>query len=93
VLTVSGLTNAGLPDLWDRIRQHRDRLTAAGVFQARRSDQAVRWMAALLDEALMQALRAEPKVAARLPALEIAVRRAEMTPQAAVSEVMALFRP
>lgn len=91
VLTVSGLTNAGLPDLWDKIRQHRERLTAAGVFQARRSDQSVRWMRALLDEALMQALRAEPRVAARLPELEAAVRRGETTPQAAVSEVMALF--
>ncbi len=92
VLTVSGLTNAGLDTLWQKISEHRDRLTRAGVFQARRSDQAVRWMRALLDEALRQALRAEPRVASRLPELEAAVRTGTATPQAAVAEVMALFR-
>ncbi len=92
VLTMSGLTNAGLAELWDKISEHRERLTRAGVFQSRRSDQAVRWMRALLDEALMHALSANPRVAARLPELEASVRRGETTPQAAVGEVMALFR-
>ena len=92
VLTVSGLSNTGLGQLWEAIVEHRRRLTAAGIFQARRSDQSVRWMRGLLEQSLMSAVTAEPLIAARLPVLETAVRRAEMTPQAAVAEIMALFR-
>ena len=91
VLTVSGLNNVGLDKLWETIAKHRRRLTAVGAFQARRNDQSVRWMRALLEQALMSALTSEPRIAARLPQLEAAVRRGDATPQAAVAEVMGLF--
>ena len=92
VLTISGLTNAGLDKLWDAITDHRRRLTAAGVFQARRNDQSVRWMHALLEQALISALTSDARIATRLAELEVDVRRGAATPQAAVSELMRLFR-
>ncbi len=91
VLTVSGLTNAGLEALWAKVTEHREKLTATGAFQRRRSDQAVRWMRAMLEEELMAALKANKQVADRLPKLEQAVHDGMTTPSAAVAELMGLF--
>lgn len=91
VLTVSGLTNAGLDKLWAKIVEHREKLSATGAFHRRRSDQAVRWMRAMIEAELMAALKANKRVAARLPALEAAVHDGKTTPSAAVAELMALF--
>ncbi len=92
VLTISGLTNAGLEGLWNKITEHRHRLSATGAFDARRSGQAVRWMRALIESELMSALKADARVVAQLPKLEAAVHAGTITPQRAVSDVMALFR-
>jgi LAO/AO transport system kinase len=92
VLTISGLANTGLDQLWTTVQNHRTRLTAAGVFDARRRDQSVRWMHAMIEHALLRALKSQSSVAVRLPELEDAVRRGETTPQRAVSELMALFQ-
>jgi LAO/AO transport system kinase len=92
VLTLSGLNNVGLDLLWATIERHRAALTASGAWSERRSAQAVRWMRAMLEDELMQALRRHTPVAARLPALEADVRAGKRTPQSAVGEVMALFR-
>jgi LAO/AO transport system kinase len=91
VLTISGLANRGLEELWAKIELHRDRMTKSGNFHARRSDQAVRWMRAMLESDLMAALKAHKAVAAQLPELEAAVHAGTMTPSRAVNEVMALF--
>jgi LAO/AO transport system kinase len=91
VLTMSGLNNAGLDALWERIASHRERMSAAGLFAQRRSDQAVRWMHDLLREELLAALAADTRVADRLPALEAAVRNGRIAAPRAVGELMALF--
>jgi LAO/AO transport system kinase len=92
VLTISGLTNAGLADLWSKISEHRRRLTATGAFVARRRDQSVRWLRALLNSELISALHADTHVAQQLPRLEGAVHAGTLTPQRAAAEIMALFR-
>lgn len=91
VLTISGMTNAGLDKLWEKITEHREKLTASGAFRHRRSDQAVRWMRAMLEAELMAALKANKQVAERLPKLERAVHDGATTPSAAVAELMTLF--
>jgi LAO/AO transport system kinase len=89
VLTMSGLTNDGLDRLWSTIEEHRSRTTAAGHFASRRADQAVRWMHALLRDELVDRLLTTPAVAARIEALEMAVRAGTRTPQAAAAELLA----
>jgi LAO/AO transport system kinase len=91
VLTVSGLANTGLDQLWAKIEAHRAQMTAVGAFQTRRSEQAVRWMHDLLREELSAALNADATVAARLPVLEAAVRTGAIAAPRAVGELMALF--
>jgi LAO/AO transport system kinase len=91
VLTISGLDNTGLEKLWANILEHRDRMSATGEYQARRKRQAVEWMRDMLQDRLMAVLRANPKVAARMPQLEAEVRDGKLLPTLAVDEVLQLM--
>ena len=91
VLTVSGMSNVGLDQLWTTITEHKARMIATGHFDERRRTQAVGWMRAMLQERLMAAMTANPAVAARLPELEAAVRSGTLTPARAVADVVALM--
>ena len=91
VLTISGLDNTGLEKLWGNILEHRDKMSATGEYQARRKRQAVEWMRDMLQDRLMAVLRANPKVAARMPQLEAEVRDEKLLPTLAVDEVLQLM--
>ena len=49
-------------------------MTATGEFAQRRQRQAVAWMSDMLNDRVMAALQANPRVAQRLPVLEEEVR-------------------
>ena len=91
VVTISGRENKGLDALWDKITEHRDLMTNNGELAARRQRQAVEWMRDMLGDRLMAALKANPKVAARLPAIETAVRAGELLPTLAADEILGLM--
>ena len=91
VITISGIGNQGLEDLWAKVLQHRELMTASGEFQTRRQRQAVEWMRDMLEERLMSALKANPKVAAELPQIEADVRSGQLLPTLAVERIMNLM--
>ena len=91
VLTISGLANQGLDELWSQISQHRERLTASGEFAARRQTQAVTWMHDMLSDRLLSILKANHKVAAALPGLEADVRAGRLLPTRAVDQMLSLL--
>jgi LAO/AO transport system kinase len=91
VLTVSGLTGAGLDELWAQIRSHRDRLTASGEFAERRQGQAVRWMHDMIADKLHTLMLSEPNVSETLARMETGVRSGELAPTAAVGQVIEEF--
>lgn len=91
VIAISGQANQGLDTLWEKIGEHREKLTASGEFQKRRQGQAVKWMHDMLEDRLRAALKADPKVAARLRALEDDVREGRTTPALAVAEIADLM--
>ena len=91
VITMSGLTNDGLDLLWGRIIAHREKLTAAGEFEARRQRQAVAWMHDMLEDRLMATIRSKPAVAAELARLEDDVRDGRIVATTAVDRVMNLL--
>ena len=90
VLTISAQDNRGLDELWAKILDHRERMTATGEFQARRGAQAVDWMHDLLQQRLLAALEADADVAARMAELENEVRAGVRTPALAVAELLSL---
>lgn len=91
VLTISGLNNQGLKELWEKILEHRKTMTAIGTFQERRQSQAVSWMRDMLEDRLMGALRAHPQVAVELPGIEAAVRDGTLLPTLAVERLMSMM--
>ncbi|WP_417693374.1 methylmalonyl Co-A mutase-associated GTPase MeaB [Roseibium sp.] len=91
VITISGLANEGLDTLWQQIRLHRDKLSATGAFQARRSEQQVAWMWDLVKLRLNEALTATPARANQLQALENSVRHGDTAASVAVEEIAALL--
>ena len=91
VLTMSGLTNAGLDQLWAKVREHRAKLTATGELRERRRTQAVQWMHDMVEQRLSRWLHGHPRVAARMPELEAAVRAGSLTPTLAAAEIVGLI--
>jgi LAO/AO transport system kinase len=91
VITMSGLENSGLDQLWTRIVEHRAIATRSHTFTDRRQRQAVAWMRDMLEDRLMSAVKANPVVAATLPALESDVRDGRLLPTLAVDRIMAMI--
>jgi LAO/AO transport system kinase len=91
VLTVSGRDNGGLDALWAKIAEHRSKMTATGEFAQRRQRQAVAWMSDMLNDRVMASLRANPRVAQRLPVLEEEVRAGRLVPTLAVDEILEII--
>jgi LAO/AO transport system kinase len=88
VVTISGLSNLGLDELWQKVLDHRARMIASGEFQERRKAQAVGWMHDLLTERLMGLIRHDKAMSRRLTDCETRVRQGALTPSRAVDEIM-----
>jgi LAO/AO transport system kinase len=87
VITFSALTGNGVAELWETISKHRERVSAAGALAARRREQQVKWMWAMLEERVMARLKSDPALRARLPKLEAAVAAGRTSPAIAVDEL------
>jgi len=73
VVTLSGLTGAGLDALWAKIEDHRTRHEARGLITEKRRRQDVKWMWAMVQERMQARLRHDPQLKQLAPALEAEV--------------------
>jgi LAO/AO transport system kinase len=87
VATYSALTGAGIAELWVTVLEHRKRMSKAGELEARRREQQVRWMWAMLEERVFARLKSDPTLKAKLPRLEAAVAAGRMSAALAVEEI------
>ena len=92
VVTCSALTGDGIPQMWETVLQHRDKMQASGWFLRRRRQQALDWMRELISSGLKAEFYRHPGVHSRLPLLEEAVRASHATSYSAARELLALFR-
>ncbi len=88
VATCSALTGDGITALWEHVLDHRRRLEASGAFAARRREQQVKWMWAMLEDRLHTRLTTDPKLKAKLPQLERAVADGALSPALAVDDIV-----
>ncbi|MFD9945428.1 methylmalonyl Co-A mutase-associated GTPase MeaB [Nonomuraea sp. NPDC059023] len=88
VLTCSGLTGAGLEELWHQIGAHRERVDVA----AKRRAQQVRWTWTLVQDRLLAELHGDPEVAALTKEVEREVLAGELTPALAADRLLAAFK-
>jgi len=89
VVTISGLQNLGLDELWQHIESYRDTMTGSGEWQDKRREQAVAWMHDLIEARLRAALTDDPAIAEKLTALEARVRAGDLVPSLAAEEIAA----
>jgi LAO/AO transport system kinase len=89
VVTYSALSGDGVAALWATVLDHRERMTAAGELAARRREQQVKWMWAMLEDRVFARLKSDPAIKAKLPRIEAAVAEGRMTPALAVDEIAA----
>lgn len=91
VLLCAGLSGQGLDQLWQTIARHRATLEASGERAARRAEQQVRWMRALVQERVGEAFRAHPAVRAALPKLEADVAAGRLPASVAAEELVSAW--
>ena len=87
VVTYSAMTGDGIDALWSQALAHRQQLSAVGEFAARRREQQVKWMWAMLEDRFRLRLKTDAKLKARLPAIEKAVADGTLSPALAVEEI------
>ena len=88
VLTMSALEGTGLSELWDTIEKHRDVLTAAGEFDARRRAQQVDWTWSMVRDTVLDRVLTNPAVKAMRADVEQKVRDGELTPALAAQRIL-----
>lgn len=89
--TCSALDGTGIADIWREIERFRDQTVAAGVFDARRRDQARDWVYALVEEHLRARFFNHPAVQSQLPAIEQAVVDGALPVTTAVQKLIQAF--
>jgi LAO/AO transport system kinase len=91
VLTTSALEEEGMDLFWDTVQRHRAVLTERGDLDARRRQQQVDWVRAMVRDRLLDRLDAAPAVRAVRAATEAAVRAGELAPTLAAEQLLDAF--
>jgi LAO/AO transport system kinase len=93
VRTCSALLGEGIDELWSVVGDLVGRARASGELDAKRMEQARSWMWSEVTDTLLDELRDDPAVQARIESLESDVTKGRLSPAAAAREVLATFRP
>jgi LAO/AO transport system kinase len=88
VLTMSALEGTGVTELWDTVLEHRQVLTEAGEFEARRNSQLVDWAWSMVRDTVMDRLLENPGVRTVRDEVERQVRDGELTPTLAAQQIL-----
>jgi LAO/AO transport system kinase len=88
VLTLSALNGDGLTKLWDTVLKHREVLTEAGDFQARRRAQQVDWTWSMVRDTVLDRVLSHPAVKGMRAEVERQVREGELTPALAAQRIL-----
>src|ERR1700757_1499157 len=90
VLTMSAIEGIGLQDLWDTVLRHRDVLTDAGEFEARRRAQQVDWTWQMVRDTVLDRVLSNPAVRKARAEVERQVLAGELTPALAAQQILKL---
>jgi LAO/AO transport system kinase len=92
VRTCSALLGDGIDELWATIEQLAKDARASGELAQRRTEQARAWMWSEVTDTMLEELRADPEVNARIASLEADVTSGRISAAAAARRVLAAFR-
>lgn len=88
VLTLSALHGDGLTELWDTVLEHREVLSEAGEFDARRRAQQVDWTWTMVRDTVLDRVLTHPDVKRIRGDVERRVLAGELTPALAAQEIL-----
>jgi LAO/AO transport system kinase len=88
VLTMSAMEGTGLTELWETVLKHRQVLTDAGEFQARRNSQQVDWAWSMVRDTVLDRVLNNPGVRKIRADVERQVRDGELTPTLAAQQIL-----
>jgi LAO/AO transport system kinase len=88
VLTMSALSGDGLVELWQTVLKHREVLTDAGEFEARRRTQQVDWTWSMVRDTVLDRVLSHPAVKKIRAEVERQVRDGELTPALAAQRIL-----
>ncbi|OBB34392.1 ATPase/protein kinase [Mycolicibacterium peregrinum] len=88
VLTMSAIEGHGLTELWETVLEHRQVLTEAGEFEARRRAQQVDWTWSMVRDTVLDRVMSHPGVRGIRDEVERRVREGELTPALAAQEIL-----
>ena len=88
VLTMSALEGRGLAELWDTVLRHRQTLSDAGEFEARRRAQQVDWTWSMVRDTVLDRVLSHPAVKKIRAEVERQVRDGELTPALAAQQIL-----
>lgn len=88
VLTMSAVEGTGLTQLGEAVERHRQVLTEAGEFEARRREQQVDWTWQMVRDAVLDRVLSNPDVRKIRADVERRVRAGELTPALAAQQIL-----
>jgi LAO/AO transport system kinase len=88
VLTCSALETTGVDAVWAMVQEYHDTLSVTGALYRKRQQQALQWMAQLLEEGLKDWFYQTPQVRRLMPELTNAVAKGTTTPTTAVKKML-----
>ncbi|GFG64668.1 putative GTPase [Mycobacterium kubicae] len=88
VLTMSAVEGTGLAQLWETVERHREVLSEAGEFEARRRAQQVDWMWQMVRDTVLDRVLSNPAVRKARGDVERQVRAGELTPALAAQQII-----
>lgn len=91
VRTCSALESRGIDEAWQAVTDYVELLKSESVLDSRRADQSVAWMWRATTDGLLDALKEDGRVKARVEALERSVRGGNLPATAAAREIIELF--
>ena len=91
VRAVSALTREGIGEVWDLVERHRAALTASGEREQRRAGQARAALWREVGEGLMEAFKADRKIAPELQRIEARVAAGEESALSAARHLLCAF--
>ncbi|GLE50755.1 methylmalonyl Co-A mutase-associated GTPase MeaB [Mycobacterium montefiorense] len=88
VLTMSAMERTGLTEMWDTVERHREVLSEAGEFDARRRSQQVDWTWQMVRDTVLDRVLSNPGVRKMRAELERQVKAGELTPAMAAQQIL-----
>jgi len=90
-MRVSSTTGEGLTELWEKMKEFRNKLTLSGDLERRREKQYVRWMDNHITDKMRLLFLEHPAVRSLMPKLEFLVEKGAVTPGYAADVLLQQF--